>query len=88
MPLYEFDCDECGRFEVRQHFGDEHVAKCPKCGAENTKRVYSMFRMSVMTDSEIQQRLMGVPKKRIEKAKELRSDRAKRQSDPSCHSLI
>ena len=32
MPLYEYQCQECGlRFERRQHFSDEPVKTCPDC---------------------------------------------------------
>ena len=32
MPLYEYECQECGlRFERRQSFSDEPVKICPEC---------------------------------------------------------
>ncbi len=32
MPLYEYQCQECGvRFERRQSFSDEPVRRCPDC---------------------------------------------------------
>ncbi len=32
MPLYEYQCQECGlRFERRQHFTDKPVTVCPEC---------------------------------------------------------
>jgi putative FmdB family regulatory protein len=32
MPLYEYECDNCGhRFEVIQKFSDDPVTQCPKC---------------------------------------------------------
>ena len=32
MPLYEYECDNCGhRFEVIQKFSDALVSVCPKC---------------------------------------------------------
>ncbi len=35
MPLYEYQCTECGvRFERQQHFGDMPVTACPECGGE------------------------------------------------------
>jgi putative FmdB family regulatory protein len=35
MPLYEYQCTECGvRFERHQHFDDTPVAVCPECGGE------------------------------------------------------
>ncbi len=33
MPLYEYECQECGlRFERRQSFSEERVRTCPDCG--------------------------------------------------------
>ena len=33
MPLYEYQCEDCGvRFERRQHMSDEPVTVCPECG--------------------------------------------------------
>jgi putative FmdB family regulatory protein len=42
MPLYEFQCDECGhRFEIIQKFSDPPPAACPKCGGPVHKLVSS-----------------------------------------------
>ncbi len=42
MPIYEFECDECGeRFE--ELVGSEVTsAPCPGCGAERTRRLISL----------------------------------------------
>jgi|SRR5215472_5074676 len=33
MPLYEYQCKQCGhRFEKIQKFSDKPVKKCPECG--------------------------------------------------------
>jgi putative FmdB family regulatory protein len=32
LPLYEYQCDRCGRFEVIQKFSDSPLTTCPKCG--------------------------------------------------------
>jgi putative FmdB family regulatory protein len=33
MPLYEYECDSCGkRFERIQKFSDPPIAECPTCG--------------------------------------------------------
>jgi len=35
MPLYEYQCTECGvRFERHQSFKDAPVSTCPECGGE------------------------------------------------------
>jgi putative FmdB family regulatory protein len=32
MPIYEYECQSCGRrFEVFQHFSDDPVETCPEC---------------------------------------------------------
>jgi putative FmdB family regulatory protein len=34
MPLYEYECRQCGgRFERRQSVHDEPVSECPDCGS-------------------------------------------------------
>jgi putative FmdB family regulatory protein len=41
MPLYEYQCDACGRrFEVIQKFSDTPVEVCPTCGG-SVKRLLS-----------------------------------------------
>lgn len=32
MPLYEYQCDRCGRFEVIAKFSDKPLKVCKKCG--------------------------------------------------------
>lgn len=42
MPLYDYDCPECGQpFEKRVRMDEaDHVA-CPACGSEKTRRKLS-----------------------------------------------
>jgi len=41
MPVYEFECEECGkRFEELTPSGTHGLA-CPQCGAERTRRLLS-----------------------------------------------
>ncbi|HEX5929488.1 MAG TPA: zinc ribbon domain-containing protein [Solirubrobacterales bacterium] len=41
MPIYEFECEECGvRFEELVAAGDEEMA-CPECGAAHARRLLS-----------------------------------------------
>ena len=41
MPLYEYECLECGlHFERIQNYSDPHVAQCPR-GHRNARRVFS-----------------------------------------------
>ena len=40
MPLYEFDCEDCGaRFEELASAGE--APACPACGSERTRRAWS-----------------------------------------------
>ncbi|HWO84037.1 MAG TPA: zinc ribbon domain-containing protein [Solirubrobacterales bacterium] len=40
MPIYEFECEECGeRFEELVAAGE--VIACPSCGARRSRRLYS-----------------------------------------------
>jgi putative FmdB family regulatory protein len=32
MPLYEYHCQKCGRFETLQKFSDGPLTACPTCG--------------------------------------------------------
>ena len=45
MPLYEYNCKQCGHvFErVRGIDSDDNQVECPKCEQKNPKRVYSLF---------------------------------------------
>ncbi|RLC93192.1 MAG: zinc ribbon domain-containing protein [Chloroflexi bacterium] len=45
MPIYEYECTVCGaRFELRRNVGQsDSEVKCPKCGADNTRRLLSLF---------------------------------------------
>jgi putative FmdB family regulatory protein len=37
VPLYEYQCPKCGRFELIQKFSDEPLRVCPTCGREVQK---------------------------------------------------
>ena len=42
MPLYEYECDDCGhRFELIRKFSDPPVSVCPACGGRVRKLVSS-----------------------------------------------
>jgi putative FmdB family regulatory protein len=34
VPLYEYSCTACGRFEVLQKLSDSPLKACPTCGGE------------------------------------------------------
>lgn len=37
MPLYEYQCPKCERFEIIRKFSDSPLAACPTCGSEVQK---------------------------------------------------
>ena len=41
LPLYEYQCPKCGRFELIRKFSDETVTKCPTCGSDVQKLLYA-----------------------------------------------
>ena len=42
MPLYEYECDACGRrFEVIQKYSDPSVEVCKECGKGPVRRLLS-----------------------------------------------
>jgi len=45
MPIYEFECCECGaRFEMLRSISDsDGEVACPECGAERPRMVYSVY---------------------------------------------
>jgi putative FmdB family regulatory protein len=45
MPIYEYECVKCGEcFELRRSMSDsDQNVKCPKCGTESPRRVFSAF---------------------------------------------
>lgn len=83
MAIYEFECLRCEEiFDVEQPMGTEHIANCPFCKTSKTKRVFTVPYLNIISDKDLAARLKGVPKSRLEKTKELKDDRAKRQKDP------
>ena len=54
MPIYEYQCIGCGeRFEVRQSVGEDgSKLNCPKCRAQNPKRLVSSFFSPTPSTSE------------------------------------
>jgi putative FmdB family regulatory protein len=37
VPLYEYQCPKCGRFELIRKFSDEALSDCPTCGRKIQK---------------------------------------------------
>ncbi|MBN1863254.1 MAG: zinc ribbon domain-containing protein [Dehalococcoidales bacterium] len=53
MPIYEYECLKCGvRFELRRSMADsDRKAECPQCGAQITRRIFSIFATSSAPNS-------------------------------------
>jgi len=53
MPIYEYECKECGeKFEqFRKLSGDDSEVKCSRCGAKGPRRVFSTFATTHSNDS-------------------------------------
>ena len=41
MPIYEYDCPECGRFEVLQKISEAPLKHCPLCSGKGKKHKVS-----------------------------------------------
>ena len=42
MPLYSYRCDNCGvQIERRRGFNDPQLKKCPECGENELRKLYS-----------------------------------------------
>ncbi len=42
MPVYEYECEQCGgRFEVTQKFSDPVLTTCKLCNAKSIRKVLS-----------------------------------------------
>ena len=42
MPIYEYQCDDCGsKFEVFKKISEKDNEKCPHCSSEKVKRLIS-----------------------------------------------
>jgi putative FmdB family regulatory protein len=41
LPLYEYDCPQCGRFEKIRKFADRPLKVCPTCGKRGLERLLS-----------------------------------------------
>jgi putative FmdB family regulatory protein len=42
MPIYTYQCENCGvRFDRQQSFSDPALKKCPECMQETLRKVYT-----------------------------------------------
>jgi len=63
MPIYEYECVQCGeRFEIRQSFNEDRAkVTCPKCGAPNPKRRFSVSSAQPLSQSKVLYVPKGIP---------------------------
>ena len=41
MPIYTYECDNCGvRFDRQQSFAERNLTRCPECNKKTLHRVY------------------------------------------------
>lgn len=89
MARYEFRCLKCEKiFEIEQGMKEKHVSDCIFCNHNETKRIFSIPHINVISDKDLAARLLGVPKSRLEKTKELKDSREKRKKDPKSEQEI
>jgi len=76
MPVYEFDCQGCGRgFESLVRGSDTPV--CPACGSDNLQRITSLFAVNSVNTraaalkSARQQNMREIRDKRIAEHEEI-----------------
>ncbi|QJA05956.1 zinc ribbon domain-containing protein [Thermosulfurimonas marina] len=43
MPIYEFECEDCGETFEELVFGSAEGVKCRKCGSDRVRRLMSAF---------------------------------------------
>ena len=39
MPIYEYDCQKCGTFEITQRITDKPLGRCPTCKGKVKKLI-------------------------------------------------
>ena len=86
MPIYEYHCTRCDIiFDMVQTMLEKHESDCPECGApkDETERIFAIPASRCISDGELQQRMMGVPKERIAMTSHLMHEKIKRRKDPS-----
>lgn len=88
MPLYEYECDDCGvRFEYRQSITAEPLKDCPECGGNVHRLIHPVgiiFKGKgfYVTDNRSKAKSStAVPKTRDE-AKSKTSEKSKKESKP------
>jgi len=53
MPLFEYKCKSCGEVfsALRTNQEADQPSRCPRCGSERTRKVFSPFALGKSTGS-------------------------------------
>ena len=89
MPLYEYECPQCGRFELIQKFSDEPLRACPTCGREVQKLLSApaiQFKGAGWYITDYARKGQGEGKKDGGGADSGKSESAESKSDPKSES--
>jgi len=81
MPLYEYLCKKCtNKFEARTNFANKDNMCCPKCQSK-AQRIFTPPALHIISDAELTNRLLGVPKERLERTREMKEKREKERKE-------
>ena len=52
MPLYEYECQKCGKLTeiLQNHSESDKDVKCPECGSSEMRRKFSTFGVVMGSD--------------------------------------
>lgn len=70
MPIYDYRCEKCGRFEARQRISEGPLVVCPECGSPVqrliSKNVGVVFKGSgfYRTDNSLKDKARALNKER------------------------
>ncbi|HEV8540019.1 MAG TPA: FmdB family zinc ribbon protein [Nitrospiraceae bacterium] len=87
MPIYEYLCQSCGRFEVKQKFSDPAVTACARCGQAVTRLISApaiMFKGSGWYVTDYSDKMKAPAEgngKAAEERADAKSDKAAAKSD-------
>jgi putative FmdB family regulatory protein len=88
MPVYIYQCDNCGvRFDRYQKFTEQALTRCPECGKKTLRKVFQpvgiVFKGSgwYSTDHKSPSGGIGVPHKDSEKANDNEKQDAQAKRD-------
>ena len=51
MPIYEYECKDCGQASEMLVRSSEEGVVCPSCGSSSLKKMFSTFAVSMAAES-------------------------------------